>query len=468
MRTRSVTKEAADHVVDWLKKEPWDQRWPEFQHNMLTTIASRQGIDLEDIRQKFSSDQAAGTLFGALFEHFVEIDFEEPPRNVVDSYLQRRGWKESRQGKIYLQRLRETPFSLYEVVDVEPGKSVTVRDLIRPLPPVEVIEISGSKQITTLHHLMLKVVELDGQWYFSGSLLQIPSQALEPLVQRLKEAMQASGLSLSVEKYSEEVGTIKAILHAYALDMMAEAIGYLVSGPQVFNVEGDRILITEIRFPVKDAERVTRILNAHPEFERADTEEDEKPFWNWLFLKNPAEETPVTLPEGAVILKTDLLSPKGGTFLVRGNVELASPNKLLCSLMSKERGEALLALLTPLLGDAVGMPVTTYQSLEQMESRPGGGKATSLDLSPEEVAEITAEFLEAHYRGLLDTVIPTLHGKTPREAARTKEGQADVAKWIRYLEASQDRAVENGMPRYDCAWMWRELDVEHLKPSKVR
>jgi hypothetical protein len=469
MNIRTMTQESIDHIIEWVRKEPWKHRWAEFQEATLREIAVRQNTTLEELKEAVSDGITPGTLFGVLFEHFMEIEFEDAPHNIVESYLQRRGWKESSYGKSYLQQLRETPFSLYEVLDVNPGKTVSVRDLIRPLPALEVIEIMGSQQISTLNYLMLKVVELNGQFYFSGAILLISASVITALVEQVKKSPQAHALSFTSENYPQEAKAIDSVLHASITDMLTVAFGEVLSPePQLFNTEGHPILVTEIRFPVYDIERLIEILDTHPEFERADTEDEENPFWNWLLLQSQEEQQQLQLPEDGVMIKTDLLLPEGEIYSVRGNLELTSPDKLLCSLMSKERGEMLLSLLTSLLDESIGKPVTTYQSLEKMPSKSGGKLATSLALPLEETREILAEFLDQHYKGLLGTVIPILHGKTPREAVKTEEGKAAVVKWLRHLEEGQDKASAPDLPRYDFDWMWQTLGIEHLKYSTVR
>lgn len=469
MNICSMTKDSIDHVIEWLRKEPWSERWSKFQETILQEIAVRHNTTPEELTEVVSEGITSGTLFGVLFEHFMEIEFEDAPHNIVESYLQRRGWKESAYGKNYLQQLRETPFSLYEILDVNPGKSLTVRDMIRPLPPIEVTEIKGSQQVSIMNYLMLKVVELNGQFYFSGAILLIPASAVNALVEKVKNHLQTNTLSLIPENYPQEVKGINTGLHASIVDMLTEAFGVVLSpGPQVFNTEGHPILITEIRLPVYDTDRLIEILDNHPELERADTEDEEKPFWNWLLLQPEEARQQLQLPEGGVILKTDLLLPEGDIYSVRGNVELTSPDKLLCSLMSKERGDMLLSLLTSLLDESIGKPVITYQSLKKMTPKSSGKLATSVSLPVEETREMLADFLDQHYRSLLDTVIPAVQGTTPRKAAKTEEGKAAVAKWLRYLEEGQDRAAASDLPRYDFGWMWQALGVEHLKHSTVR
>ena len=466
----SLSKDVVDHVIDWLKKEPWAQRWSEFQDATLETIAARRGLTLDAIDESVSENSTEGILFGILFEHFLEIEFEASPHNIVAHYVQRRGWKEARAGKSYLQSLQETPFSLYKVVAVNPGHSMTVQDLIRPLPPVEVLEVKGSQHVMTLHYLMLKVLEIDGQFYCSGSIMMIPDHVIFPLMAQVKEDCKAEGLSLSANNYPEEANGIHSVLHRHGIDLLTEAIGYLVSPlPRVVNAEGDSILLTDIHIPVKDTERVIAVLEAHPEFERADIEVEENLFWNWIQLNSDKKSNNPRLLEDALLFKTDLLLADGRMASVRGNLELTSPKKLHCTLMSKERGEALLALLISLLGSAIGKPVMSHQALEKAMSQReqlADTSKNSLQLSPEETQEIMQAFLEQHYKDLLDTVIPILEG-TPREIAKTKKGKIAVANWLRYLQEGQELSASSDLPRYDFNWMWETLGVTHLKHTET-
>ena len=64
--------------------------------------------------------------------------------SVVDDYLKRRGGRETATARRYLEALRESNVSLYELVDIDCGCSVTVFDLIRDTQPVVVREKLGS------------------------------------------------------------------------------------------------------------------------------------------------------------------------------------------------------------------------------------------------------------------------------------------------------------------------------------
>ena len=91
-------------------------------------------------------DDAAGMLSVFILEDFFTARFgEHGESNVIDDYLKRRGWRESVPVRRYLAALRDSTVSLYEVVDIVPGRYVTVRDLILGGETVRVEEKLGSQ-----------------------------------------------------------------------------------------------------------------------------------------------------------------------------------------------------------------------------------------------------------------------------------------------------------------------------------
>ncbi len=63
--------------------------------------------------------------------------------NVIDDYLEQGGWREPVPARRCLRALRDSVVSLYQVVDLVPGRRMTVRDLIRGDGPVTVHEKPG-------------------------------------------------------------------------------------------------------------------------------------------------------------------------------------------------------------------------------------------------------------------------------------------------------------------------------------
>jgi len=93
-------------------------------------------------------------------------------RNVIDDYLDHRGWRESISGRDYLRGLRNSVMSLYEVVEVKPGRGLVLRDLVRDREPIEVDEQLGSESAARWDRIAARVLTIGGRHYLSGAVLQ--------------------------------------------------------------------------------------------------------------------------------------------------------------------------------------------------------------------------------------------------------------------------------------------------------
>lgn len=70
--------------------------------------------------------------------------------------------------------------------------------------------------------------------------------------------------------------------------------------------------------------------------------------------------------------------------------------------------------------------------------------------------------LDSHYHRVLDTPLPFLAGRTPREAAKGKgkvrQGAID---WVKLVENTEGRLLwEQGLEPYDTGWIRKELKLE--------
>ena len=122
------------------------------------------------------------------------------------------------------------------------------------------------------------------------------------------------------------------------------------------------------------------------------------------------------------------------------------------SLARAERGRH---LLSSLLGDSVGTPLTVHENLARLVEEVEPMPLTS-DV-PADVQAALAAQLTAHYRRTLDEAIPMLSGKTPRECAADPVLRAEVIGWLKTLENAGERTSQL---KYDFSWMWDELHLE--------
>lgn len=91
-----------------------------------------------------------------------------------------------------------------------------------------------------------------------------------------------------------------------------------------------------------------------------------------------------------------------------------------------------------------------------LDDRLGFDADKPMDFPPEMVQQLTAH-LHQHYMDWLDTPLPVLHGKTPREACRTDAGKEEVAILIRTIpDPTGNAGVDVAVPRQA---MLRELGL---------
>jgi len=129
--------------------------------------------------------------------------------------------------------------------------------------------------------------------------------------------------------------------------------------------------------------------------------------------------------------------------LVLGHMELRG-KWLVLEVNSSVRAERGQQMLTALLGGLVEGPLTETQSVESALEEPSGRKRgpardVAPQLSPEEAARVMTEFLDRHYRRVIDEPLPALGNVSPREAVRTAEGRKKVVGWLKYLENGESR-----------------------------
>jgi hypothetical protein len=87
-------------------------------------------IEADEIVSILGENYFMTTVWGSAFEDFLTQETDGGD-NIVDDYLKRRGWKESASNRAYMQALRHSVVSLYEVSNIVPETSFLARDLVR-------------------------------------------------------------------------------------------------------------------------------------------------------------------------------------------------------------------------------------------------------------------------------------------------------------------------------------------------
>jgi hypothetical protein len=124
---------------------------------------------------------------------------------------------------------------------------------------------------------------------------------------------------------------------------------------------------------------------------------------------------------------------------------------------SIKRADALRARIEQACGDAIRHRIRDHADpLSKASPRPH--RVNPPTPLPPEHALALREQMKRHYTQWLDLPIPALKGKTPRQAARTKKGRAEVDLLLREFENREQRRPN--APPFDFTWLRKELRLD--------
>ena len=137
------TSQSIQGLIKWSQRGEWRDNFETALERHVGPACRSAGIGLDELAE-IIGDHWMTTLWGCVFEDLVSAGRAE--RNVADDYLKRRGWKESAGTRAYIEALRRSSTSLYEVSDIVGGVSFLARDLVRSGEPVRVFERSATSK----------------------------------------------------------------------------------------------------------------------------------------------------------------------------------------------------------------------------------------------------------------------------------------------------------------------------------
>ena len=444
-------------LMKYLGRAPWDEMMDEMLVAHLGPACDAMDLEPDDIFD-IIGDHWEAQLWGCAFEDLLTQELEPEGLNLVDEYLKRRGWNEKAPNKAYMRALRDTVMSLYEVSEVVPGQSMTLRDLLRDIAPVTVREHSATQTLVNWDKIAARVIEVNGRHGISGALLPFSPDGAGRVIEAFSQ-LEDDGPGTDRLSPPEREGLLKASGPIFTNIWLLDCLGKAMSGsvPEMVNADGDDLVFHRIVFPLAKGvigKSVVRRLNAAQWLEPAsDT------FWNWLapVTKN---RKPRTTKGGQAFVTT----MEDGT-PVFANVELVG-RKLIVEVNSAARAEQAITHMREWLGDCVSTPMTEIRTLAQFmaDDAARAPQEEPLDIPPNEMERIVHQMLTREYTKTLDEAVPALGNKTPRALARTKAGRAKVADWLKYIE---NGAAKSGpgdpMATYDFTWMWDQLGLIDLR-----
>lgn len=328
----------------------------------------------------------------------------------------------------FFEAVRHTTIQLYEIIAIEPGKGMTLRDVIHR-NEVQVHERSASRTLRAWDLIAARVVPkgASGQPELDGGLFPMRDEQRQSLVAQLKQ------MEIEFDDASR-----KALLPLFFFDAW-------IAPPQmkILNADGETVVVTKVHFDVVDQEKLVDALDRAQELECG----NEALTWSWSEVRQPRNER----------------AWLGSLQIVKGRLEVHTN--------SRERGERAKTMIEKIAGELAKYRVTEYQDMAVALAAARDKPRESRNLPPglvEPARQAVLQYLQQHYERWVDEPIPMLDGETPRHAATKPELRGRVAKLIDGLEEMYEKARQEGSAAYDPSWMWKELGLEDLAQERSR
>ena len=437
---------AWQQIFDYCKKSPWKERFEDHSENYLELYCDALEFSKEEFMRKahnFEHD-FLGQLFGVNIETFIEREFDNPEDNVAAEYLKRRRWKMTKEAAACLEEIKDRTFSIYEVIDTKPGEYLILKDILLGTKEVKVFEETGSKMAKPFTYLVSKMIEIDREYYFTGTVFVLGHQIVEFFKKHVKKELKEKNLNFkNYEIVPKELcPTVNEILRKYTPDLFIASVKYIFNPVTILNPNGEETSVNSINFVIKDKDKVTEKLNSIPDFER---DEEDKLFW----LYTEPRKKPKSANTGLIIQ-----IPEGNVFL--GDLEIKG-NKLLCNAMTKPASEKLIKILQENLGDLISMPVIEHEDIYSKTKKMSKSKNDEQDDIPDEIKQqLLKQFYDEHLRKSIDDKIPILNNKTPRQCAKSDPER--VLRWLEMMEENAQKQIPDG--KYDMNWVYEELGLK--------
>jgi hypothetical protein len=293
-----------------------------------------------------------------------------------------------------LVALQHSWASVFEVTAIRAGAGLTLRDLVDD-GAIEVREATATGHLHPGDALFAWLMPVEDAVELTGAAIVIPRHLVDEVVDALYDELEARGVTGPARAVVGELGDVVA-------DVIREAAA---RRPQLVTTDGEDVVFGEAHYRVLDVAGVIAGLDAIEELDR----------------------------DGSVYLWLDRAPRSGREPTILGQIRRRG-DALVFETNSRERLARGRALLEGALGACIAHRADTFQDVDSVR---GGGTASSrAEMPPELEAELLGQVLRDHYLRWLDEPVPAFGDRTPRAAAKTKRGRAQVTALLDDFERS--------------------------------
>jgi hypothetical protein len=419
----SERERAGDHDLDG-----------ELVHELSAYAMARFGFEWSRFTQDFVD--SSGTL--QLAVPWSVYQYRVQGRSVPEWYLAEHGRGLSRAERGWLAAQQAAWLSVWEVIGVEAGKTVTLRDLLSHEERC-VREVSGSQTLVVRDALLARVVDHEGVSLLCGAHPRpLPPTEAADLVRRARGRLRRKR-AVPVERLRDEP------FGRYLIKRWEETVTeldlYAAIPPQLHNTDGDPFLLTTDHFELEQVARaeVERCLAGMEGVEAENAEGDagqDGSAYVFLTPGNPMHTSWENTVTGRACLEGTLLRLETN---------------------SRERADALRERVEAACGGLLRHRVREHTDPLSPSAQAAATSAPP-ETPPPEAEQLLLDFKRRYYADWIDQHLPALGGLSPREAVRTARGRDAVDVLLKDMENHEHRSSEQSL--FDFGELRRELKLE--------
>jgi hypothetical protein len=330
----------------------------------------------------------------------------------------------------YLEACAIAAFSFHEVVDVEAGRGFVLRDILLDCETF-VVEHSASRMVRPGDILFAQIVVIDGLAMLDGCASIVIEPRDKPEIIELRKRIHGRGDLFGTSLLREWSFEVVELYLAIAKRMLDP------SPPELQNTDSEPVAPHTVVFRVNDVDAAAAALDAAA-LDGGDA-----------LVPDDVRRTPA----GAVIEASWTWQRAGNAMhkswdnTTLGHITVTADMTLKLDVNSAGRAARGRLVVERVLAGNVKHRATCIESAESMlaaarkRPTPRMGTERAQLMQQPEVREQLRAILMQHYTDWLDSKVPALGQRTPREAVGDRDGREAVAALIAQIERDGARQV---------------------------
>lgn len=371
-------------------------------------------------------------------------------KTVAQNYMSIHKEQLNSQEKRFIETMSQSYYSFYSVLEVEIEQSLLVKDIL--LETTHTIkERQGTHQLKRGDIILSRILTFDNTSIFIGMApFVIPARYNTILIDFRNWLIEENkGEVLNAKVLRDE---FDGVVLDYFFDIMKTF--FENSFPTLANTDGDLIQFSKSYFKLsvtpEEAFKQLLPLTLEEEPDEFLQEAKKDKYGNIKQIEFPW-------------LKKGNKTIKSWDNTVLGHITIEQ-GRLILETNSQERTQRGKKLLNKYLGEAILFQKTLIESPEQKvkaspHAKSKKDKESSMLLESPEVQEQLKAMAQAHWENWFDESIPALKDKTPREAAKTKNGRERLEALLLEYE-NYDLKQTNTIFKADLPYLRKELGLD--------